>query len=61
MKRSRLVFVCNKIQTQNKANNRLKGQSISTNLLRTGRILGRLEQKKGTRMLRVVVGCIDYI
>ena len=50
-----------KIQAQNEANDRLKGQSMSTSLLKKGRMLGQLEHKEGTRMLCSDVGCVDCI
>ena len=51
--RSRLVCVCinSKIQKQDKANVQAEGSKpFDCSLLRTGRILGRPEHKKGTRM-----------
>ena len=39
----------------------LKGQSMSAGLLKTERVLGWLEYKKGTRMLCSGVGRVDCV
>ena len=39
----------------------LKGQIVLVSLLKTERMLGRLEHKEGTRMLCANVDCFDCV